>query len=153
MTDADIEIERVPPGERGPERRFQVVIGVSVFSRHATPRQAKERAREAADQNLDKRRAVAEQAIEAAKIGSPVDATLDPMDETGMDRFAAGGGRRGELTPEEQSPEERSGSTFSSPPGFTFFTTDDSNGGESDEENDGDDLTFDDPLGVGGGDR
>ncbi len=154
MRDRQIEVQRVPPHEREPDKRFQVVVEGSVISRHATQREASERAREAAGEPVDHKKAVAEKAYEIGKIGTPVDATLETMNETGCDRFAAGGRERREPTPEERGPAAREGGgssgkdTFDAPDEFNFFGS-----AENSEENGGNDLEFDDPLGLGGGEN
>lgn len=76
---ATIRIERVPKPSRRPDAQWQVTVDGSAISRHRTKAQARDRARQARGGPSNTAKNIAERAIETAKIGAPVDASLQTM--------------------------------------------------------------------------
>jgi len=137
-----IRIEPVPPSERTPQNRYQMTVDGSIVSRHATKAKARERKREALNSDRNTVKHIAEKAAEAAKAGSPVDATLDTMDETGIDDLA-----RASNTQEPEMDDDEDAWGYVEELAML--------GGDQDEERDRDDedrggMMFADPFGLGG---
>jgi hypothetical protein len=128
-----VSVEPVPQHERTPTKRYQVVVDGSIISRHRTKNKARDRAREAKGRSVDRRKAITENAIEASKIGSPVDASLDTMNEMGMDDYVTGNHDEEPVRDDDEADP------------FPFF------GGKSGEEqSDSNPLEFEDSLLFGG---
>lgn len=143
---ANVSVEPVPQAERTPNKRYQVIVDGSIISRHRTRNKARERAREAKGAKVDRTKTVSERAIEASKVGTPVDATLETMGGGNMAEFVTSNSDEREPAPEEAEPDPWA-NVVAMAMGSAGET--DNDGPDDTADREGNSLTMADPFNLG----